>query len=176
MSKRPKIFNEFAYKGIIRSDFVLNRSHVLQPKEIEQNELEIGPDNAFQNDLNDSILSLNENINPSAVHFEQDENSPTKEPTLNNNTTNLDTTHLSAGMLALFFASNLTQTGLKLVAEFVNSIGVILPKTFNQASNALLSKVGGTSLNYSRKVYCMQCKKYSKFSKSLNKCNMCKSK
>ena len=64
-------------------------------------------------------------------------------------------------MLAYFFGANLTQKGLQILSEFMESVmpneDIKLPKTFDQIANLLLKKMD-SKIKFEKVYYCSNCK------------------
>ena len=65
----------------------------------------------------------------------------------------------AAAMLAYFFGANLTQKGLKILSEFMESFmpneDLKLPKTFDQIANLLLKKMD-SKIKFDKVFYCSE--------------------
>ncbi len=173
MSKRACMDNPYSYKGLIRPNLLFNparsnlsniRNSVALVDGVDHNQTRSDSDNAA-----DHEFDFNDHEAYHPVSATDTSSASANESEVGLETSQLSSLDFSAGLLSLFFAANLTQSGLKLVSEFINTFSPGKPKNFDQASNALMSHMD-TSLKYVRKVLCNVCKDYFVFKKTRTKC------
>jgi hypothetical protein len=95
-----------------------------------------------------------------------------QEPHTSENSHKYEKIDYIAGLLSLFFATSMPQCHFKSVCDFMKIFNSEIMSDFDQCSNYLLRQMG-VSLDYTRKVYCAECKVNYQFEKTVTRCIEC---